>query len=134
MADSKSLLGGIVLSMIACLSAGLEFFQSSFAFKRAPDEFRSSSVGLASLPGIVSDGPIARMITFFGCVPVTMKPPIKVLSPVSTFSRVEILARTVFGVPFGVAVGVAVGVGLGVAVAVGFGVGVGKALPNSKAP
>src|SRR5205809_621186 len=134
MADSKSFVGGMVLSIIACLSAGLEFFQSSFAFNSAPDELRSSSVGLASLPGMVSDGPMARMITFFGCVPVTMKPPIKVLSPVSTFSRVEILARTVLGVPFGVAVGVAfgvaVGVGLGVAVAVGLGVGVGKALPN----
>src|SRR5436190_14732714 len=121
MADSKSLLGGMVLSMIACLSAGFEFFQSSFAFKRAPDEFRSSSVGLSSLPGIVSDGPTARMITFLGCEPVMMKPPIKVLSPVSTFRRVEILAKEVFGV----AVGVALGVAVAVAVGVGLGVDVG---------
>src|SRR4051812_44402632 len=102
------------------------------------------------------------MITFFGCVPVTMKPPIRALSPVSTRKRVEILPSAVFGVAVGDAVGFAVGVAVGfavavavavalgvavavavavavgvavaVAVAVGVGVGVGKLLPNSNAP
>ncbi len=45
-------------------------------------------------------------MTFFGCVPVIMNPPIRTLSPVSTRKRVEMLARVV---------GVAVGVGVGVA-------------------
>ena len=43
-------------------------------------------------PACVNDGPIARTIAFFGCVPVTMNPPINALSPVPTLSRVEILA------------------------------------------
>ena len=38
---------------------------------------------------------MARTITFFGCVPVTMNPPMSTLSPVSTRRRVEMLARTV---------------------------------------
>src|SRR6476620_7831994 len=100
----------MVLSMIACLSVGLDFFQSSFAFNRAPDELRSSRVGLASFPGTFKDGPIPRMITFLGCDPVMMNPPIRALSPVPTFSRVEIFAKTVFAVALGVAVGVALGV------------------------
>ena len=80
---------------------------------------------------------MARKMTLFGCVPVTMNPPMRALSPVSTRSRVEMLPRVVggtLGVGVGLA-GVAVGVGgcgvgvtlgVGVAgVAVGVGVGVG---------
>ncbi len=40
-----------------------------------------------------NEGPIARTITFFGCVPVTMNPPMSTLSPPSTRRRVEILPR-----------------------------------------
>ena len=84
-----------------------------------------------------SDGPIARTIIFFGCVPVTMKPPISTLSPVSTRKRVEMFPR-IAGEALGVAVGIAVdvgvtvgvrlGVGLGVAVGVGVDVGLGVAV------
>ena len=35
------------------------------------------------------------MITFLSCVPVTMKPPMRTLSPVSTRRRVEIFASVV---------------------------------------
>ena len=43
--------------------------QSSFDLINPPVPSRSSRVGLASLPASVSDGPMARTITFFGCVP-----------------------------------------------------------------
>ena len=73
---------------------------------------------------------MARTIIFFGCVPVTMKPPISTLSPVSTRKRVEMFPRIAgealgVGVGVGVAEGVGVSVGVGVGVAVGKGVGVG---------
>ena len=81
---------------------------------------------------------MARIITFLGCVPVTMKPPIKTLSPVSTASRVEIFPSVLgggvgvglpvgvgVGLPVGVGVGVPLGVGVGLPLAVGVGVGVG---------
>ena len=50
----------------------------------------NSRVGSASAPGNGNDGPIARTITFFACVPVTINPPINTLSAVPTLSRVEI--------------------------------------------
>src|SRR4051812_40596235 len=133
MADSKSLLGGIVESMIACLF-GLSTQLSLDSSSVLP--LYSSRVGFASVPAknCDNDGPIARMITFFGCVPVTMKPPMRTLSPVSTRNRVEILPSTVFGVAVGVALGVAVAVAVGLGVGVGVGVGVGAAAPNSNAP
>ena len=59
-----------------------------------------------------SEVPIARMITFFGPEPVTIKPPIITLSPIPTFSRVEMLPSSI-GVGLGVGV-VGVGVMLGV--------------------
>ena len=37
----------------------------------------------------VRDGPMPRIITFFGAFPVMMKPPIETSSPVCTFRRVE---------------------------------------------
>ncbi len=56
-------------------------------------------MGSASAPANrqASDGPIARTITFFGCVPVIMNPPIRTLSPVSTRKRVEMFAKVVAG-------------------------------------
>src|ERR1043166_475599 len=105
-----------------------------------PEESRSSRNGLARTPEKASDGPMARTITLLGCVPVTMKPPIRTLSPVSTRRRVEMLPKVGgagvaeglavgvdvgVGVMLGVVVGVAVGVGVGVCVGVGVGVGVG---------
>jgi hypothetical protein len=58
---------------------------------------------------------------FFGCVPVTIRPPISTLSPVCTSKRVEMLANVV---GLGVGIGVGAGVAVAVAVAVGMGVGV----------
>ena len=87
-----------------------------------------------------SDGPIARTMTLFGCVPVMMKPPIRTLLPVSTRKRVEIFPKVlgavgvdvavavgvgVTGVGLGVAAGVPVAVAVAVAVAVGVPVGLG---------
>ena len=85
-------------------------------------------MGLASTPekNDEREGPIARTIIFFGCVPVTMNPPIRTLSAVSTRRRVEMLPNTVtLGVPVGVALGVAVAVGVALTLAVGVGVGEG---------
>lgn len=68
----------------------------------------------------MSDGPMARIITRLGAVPVAIIRPIRALSPVRTRRRVEMFPR----VP-GVAVGVGGG-GVGVGVP-GVGVGVGGA-------
>ena len=93
------------------------------------------------------EGPIPRKITFFGSVPVMMKPPTKTLSPFPTRKRVEIFARTpgiglgeavtvgdtvAEGVTVTVAVGVGgrVSVGVAVAVAVAVTVAVGVQLPG----
>ena len=81
-----------------------------------------------------NDGPMARTTIFFGCVPVTIKPPISALLPVSTFRRVEIFPSLV-GVPAGVGVRVIGGVGVGVpgvplGVGVGVIVGVGVGVPG----
>ena len=59
-----------------------------------------SSVGFSSQScprPAASEGPIARTITFFGCGPVTMNPPMSTLSPVSTRRRVEMLRGLVAG-------------------------------------
>src|SRR5205814_9429969 len=133
MADSRSLVGWIVLSMMACLLG--ESAQLSFESIR-PFGPCNSSVGLASLSARGSDVPIPRTITFFDCVPVMMKPPIKTLSPVSTRNRVEMFANVVTGVAAGVAVAdggvlavrAAVAVRLCVEGGVAVGVGVGSAV------
>src|SRR6266478_873456 len=103
---------------VAMISASWSLRQLSFDRIRAPEESRNSRTGLASASGKneESDGPTARTIIFFGCVPLTMKPPINTLSPVSTRKRVEMFPRIA---------GEALGVGVAVAVTVGVGVGVG---------
>src|ERR1700740_2433435 len=98
-----------------------------------PEESRNSRTGSASASGKNDEsvGPIARTIIFFGCVPVTMKPPINTLSPVSTRKRVEMFPRIAGeapGVDVGVAVAVSVAVGLGVGVGVGVAVVLGVAV------
>src|SRR5947207_1911616 len=87
-------------------------------------------MGSASTPGKKGEreGPIARTITFFACVPVIMNPPIRTLSPVSTRKRVEMFPKVV-----GVGVGDAAGVGVGVGVAAGVRVGVGVGEPTGVA-
>src|SRR5256885_16618772 len=96
-------------------------------------------MGSASAPDRVfcNDGPIARMTTFFGSLPVMMNPPIIALSPDSTRPRVAMLSGWDGGAALGdaVATGVALwvtvadgveeGVVAGGAVAVAGGVGVG---------
>src|SRR5438105_15963183 len=140
MADSRSFVGGIVVSRIACFCVS---FQSSLAKIRLPLPSCSSKIGLASasaIPEAASEGPIARMMTFFGSEPVMMNPPIKTLSPPSTRRRVEMLSNfpkpgvevgpgVGVGVAVGVGAGVAAGVGVGVTVGVGVGVGVGLGVP-----
>src|SRR4051812_4558767 len=113
----------MVLSMIACLFG--EFTQSSLE-SITPLGPYNSKVGFASLSANGREVPIPRMITFFGCVPVMMKPPMRTLSPVSTRKRVEMLARVVTeGVAVGVADAAGVGLGKGGGVAVGVGEGTG---------
>ena len=146
MADSRLLVGGRPVASIAACWVSLQLLLKTVV---NPDGPCSSSVGSASasvIPKRVKEGPIARTITFFGPLPVTMKPPMPSLPAAArTFMRVEKLtacaagtavglglAGTVAdglaeGVPDGVAVGVADGVTVaeaeGVAVADGLGVG-----------
>src|SRR5450432_511974 len=107
---------------VAMISASWSLRQLSLDATRPPEEFNSSRMGSLSAPGKKEEreGPIARMITFFGCVPVMINPPIRTLSPVSTRKRVEMFPKML-----GLAVGVGVGLDVGVAVGVGVGLGVG---------
>jgi hypothetical protein len=119
-ADSASWLGGIVLALISNSSLSR---QLSFVVTGSPAPSKSSSTGSCNAPSTacaVSDGPIARRITFFGSVPVMMMPPIKTFSPVCTLSRVEMFSSC-----SGATVGVGVADGDGLAVALGKGVAVG---------
>jgi hypothetical protein len=93
MADSKSLLGGIVLSMISCWFGAS--FQLSLLAIVAPLRSCNSRKGFASEPLSGREGPMARKSTFFGCVPVTMSPPMRTLSFVPTCNRVEMLPKVV---------------------------------------
>src|SRR4051794_5039406 len=126
MADSKSLSGGIVVSMIACLFG--ESTQLSLLSSKVGPLYRSS-FGSVRAPAMPVEGPIARSSTFFGCGPVTMKPPMSTLSPCCTATRVEMFPSTTgptgLGVGLGLPAGVGVGVVAGVAVGVGVGVGLG---------
>ena len=80
--------------MIACLFG--ESCQLSFESSNAPEESQSSGAVISQLIGSrAGEGPIARIITFLGCVPVTMKPPISALAlSASTRSRVEMLVAS----------------------------------------
>ena len=91
-ADSLSLAGAKPVAMI---SPSWSLRQLSFVAMTAPEESWSSRTGFANTPLRGNDGPIARTISFFGCVPVMINPPMSTSSPVSTRSRVEILPRTV---------------------------------------
>src|SRR5687768_18516601 len=98
----------------------------------------SASTSLAGNPNWVKEGPIPRITTCFGALPVMMKPPMPALSPRSTRIRVDRLTAweagvgdgvgVAVGVGGGVAIGVAVGVAVGVGVAIGGAVGVGVAV------
>src|SRR5204863_7933915 len=85
-----------VAAISACwlLPSGLNL-QSSFHATRPPEELRSSRTGSESAPPNGSDGPMARRMTLFACVPVTINPPIRRLVPVSTRKRVEIFPKAV---------------------------------------
>src|SRR6188472_3690463 len=88
--------------------------QLSLKAIKAPGPLCSSNVGLANTlgtPNGVSSRPMARMMTLFGWLPWTMKPPIITLSAVWTKLRVLMLAS--MGVAGGVAEGVGVGFGVG---------------------
>ena len=90
MADSRSSVGGTVLSMIACLFGAA--IQLSFE-AIVPEGPTNSSVGSANLPGTGKEGAMARTITFLGSFPVTINPPMSTLSPVCTSIRVEMLSN-----------------------------------------
>ena len=91
----------------------------------------SSSIGSASALGTpkpVREGPMARISTCLETLPVTMKPPMPTLSPVSTRIRVERLTVWAGGVGVGVNATVAVAVDVAVMVAVGVDVAVAVAV------
>src|SRR6476659_869132 len=88
--------------------------QLSLEASKVPAPLCSSNVGLANTSGTpngVSSGPMARIMTLFGWLPWTMKPPIITLSAVWTKLRVLMLAS--MDVAGGVAEGVGVGFGVG---------------------
>jgi hypothetical protein len=95
-----------VLLRIACLLG--EATQLSFVSSNVPEASRNSRIGSASRSVTGKDGPMPRMMIFFGCVPAIINPPIRALSPVPTRRRVERLARSAYG-----SGGSSPGVGLG---------------------
>src|SRR4030095_6767633 len=80
----------------ACVSC-----QLSFVARRALEVGPcNSSVGSASIPegpGLLREGPVPRMRTTLDSVPVMMNPPSRMLSPVNTWARVEMLVMLVAG-------------------------------------
>src|SRR6476659_4870994 len=84
----------------------------------------TSRIGSASALETLKEGPIPRMRSCFGTLPVTIKPLMPTPLPVSTRILVERLTVLGFGPRLGVAVGVAVALGVvdGTAVAVALGV------------
>src|SRR5947199_115882 len=122
-ADSLPLVGARPLLMISwtwscvIMPPIIVVCQSSLEAIKVPAALCSSSVGLANTSGTpngVSSGPIARIITFFGALPWTMKPPIITLSAVWTKLRVLMLPSMAVGV--GVVVDVCVTAALDVLV------------------
>src|SRR5436190_213310 len=82
---------------------------------KAPAPLCNSNVGLNNTlgtPNGMSSGPMARIMTVFGALPWTVKPPIMTLSAICTKPRVLMLLSTVVGVGVGVGeTGGVVGVG-----------------------
>ena len=65
---------------------------------RLASPLKSSSVGSCRpMPTSPRDGPIARRMTFFGSLPVTIRPPISAFSSVPTSMRVEMFASRADG-------------------------------------
>ena len=98
MAGSRALGGARPLSMIACLLAAV--VQLSLDAITAPLPSCSSSVGSANTPLTPKwprAGPSARRSTCLLSLPVMTKPPIRTLSPVSTFRRAEMLSNCAGG-------------------------------------
>ena len=96
---------------VAMISASCVSFQLLFVTTTLVGSC-SSRIGSARAPAtggfaVDREGPMARKRIFFGWVPVTIKPPMRTLSPVRTLRRVEMLSEASSG-------GVGVGVGVGV--------------------
>jgi hypothetical protein len=94
MADFFAFEGALPSAMIV-LASGL-CCQSLLASTKLPLPPRNSRQGSARTPvtpNCVRVGPSARTTTGFGALPPTMSPPIKILSPVPTYPRVETLPR-----------------------------------------
>src|SRR2546423_2734729 len=132
MADSRSFVGGMPLALISScwVSRQLSFVMVGKA--PGPCNSRTGSGNGFGMPKRVRDGPIARMITCFGTVPVMMKPPMPTWSPVKTWRRVERFNACEVGGTVAVAVAVAVGVAVAVAVAVGVAGGGGLATKSAR--
>src|SRR4051794_36175386 len=119
MADSRSFEGARpVPSMRACWSS----FQLLFVTVAMLWPWSSRTGSASALGTLVMEGPIARIMTRLGTLPVIIKPPMPTLSPVCTRIRVERLRACDPGLGVAVAVAVGAGVAVGAAVAVGVGV------------
>src|SRR5258708_31562200 len=99
MADSKRLAG------VSPLASTTKWFgsdcQLSLVAIRVPEELYTLRTGLLSTsetPKLLSDGPSARSTIDLGAVPVTIKPPIRTLSPAETSPLVERLNTSDFTV------------------------------------
>src|ERR1044072_1420825 len=100
--------------------------QLSFALRTPPLAPRNSSTGsfkTSVSPACWSEGPRARMTTFFGALPVIINPPIIMLSPLCTRMRVEMLSACAFRCGRGLADGLGEGLADGLGEAPGEGLG-----------
>src|SRR4029453_15003623 len=67
----------------------VSFQLSLLAISEPPGSCNSSTGSVRTGLTPVRDGPMPRIITFFGAFPVMMKPPIETFSPACTFRREE---------------------------------------------
>ena len=113
MADSKLLAGArpVASISVSCVSLQLSFVIVTES-ARAMQLQRGIRRSAPGTPKFVNEGPMARTITLFGAFPVTIKPPMRALSPVNTRNRVEMLSSLVVDGGVGVGVGVIIGVEL----------------------
>src|SRR3954470_5059335 len=128
-ADSRSSCGAIPWLRHSVSVSALSL-QSLLLAITAPAELRSSRTGSVRAPATPARervGPIARIATFFGSVPVTMKPPIRTFWPFSIRTRVEMLTGLVVVTEFGEALAVGEADAVAVGLAFGFGVDAGEA-------